>query len=217
MRSDELLYPVFLECCSFTTDAYWTSIFNDLAYGRTPYGAYISKGFLCCNYKGKGFSYKIEKKPVDLLFREVYALFTDRMGLMSYTETESKKKEFYSTPDSKAQWTSIRKKYSKDVLLEKYVIDLKHKHEMSLHDAKSLLSIICIALLFKTILTTDIEIADGKISHIDGITIANDGKPNTDKLFKYKEGYVPINIIQPEQMSEYWGKYMKRLSRYIRV
>lgn len=217
MRSDELLYPVFLECCSFTNDAYWMSIFNDLAYGRAPYGAYISKGFLCCNYKGKGFSYKIEKKPADILFGEVYTLFTGRMGLMSYTETESKKKEFYSTPDSKSQWASIRKKYSKDVLLEKYVIDLKHKHSLSLHDAKSLLSIICIALLFKTISTMDIEFAEGKISHIDGITITNDGKPNTDKLFKYKEGAVAINIIQSEQMSEYWGKYMKKLNKYIQV
>ena len=58
----EIVYPIFLECCQYTEDTFWESIFTDLAYGKPPYGTYISKGFLCCTHKKKDFSYKIEKK-----------------------------------------------------------------------------------------------------------------------------------------------------------
>ena len=58
----EIIYPIFLECCQFTDDKFWENVFEDLAYGKTPYGTYISKDFLCCSYKKKEFSYKIEKK-----------------------------------------------------------------------------------------------------------------------------------------------------------
>ena len=37
-------------------------IFEDLAYGKTPYGAYFNKDFLCCSFKGKEFSYKLDFK-----------------------------------------------------------------------------------------------------------------------------------------------------------
>ena len=58
----ELLYPIFLECSQHADDTFWENIFEDLAYGKAPYGTYISKDFLCCGYKKKEFSYKIEKK-----------------------------------------------------------------------------------------------------------------------------------------------------------
>ena len=42
----EIVYPVFLECCEFSVDSFWENIFEDLAYGKTPYGTYINKNFL---------------------------------------------------------------------------------------------------------------------------------------------------------------------------
>jgi hypothetical protein len=45
----EIAYPVFLEACQYTEDAYWENIFEELAYGKAPYGTYISKDFLCCS------------------------------------------------------------------------------------------------------------------------------------------------------------------------
>ena len=51
----ELLYPFFIDCCAFTEDKFWKSVFEDLAYGIAPYGAYVSKGAIMCNYKDKEF------------------------------------------------------------------------------------------------------------------------------------------------------------------
>ena len=66
MSANELIYPIFLEVCKYADeDIFWKYVFEDLAYGRSPYGTYITKNFMCCNYKGKEFSYKIEvtKQP----------------------------------------------------------------------------------------------------------------------------------------------------------
>ena len=79
----EIIYPVFLECCQYTNDIFWENIFEDLAYGKTPYGTYISKDFLCCNYKDKEFSYKIEKKPSNQLYSDIYGLLHKKLGLLS--------------------------------------------------------------------------------------------------------------------------------------
>ena len=79
----DILYPIFLECLQYTTDTFWENIFEDLAYGKTPYGTYINKNFLCCNYKNKEFSYKIEKKNADQLYNDVFNLLAKKLGLLS--------------------------------------------------------------------------------------------------------------------------------------
>lgn len=62
----ELLYPFLLECIQYCPDSFWESLFEDLAYGSPPMGAYISKNFLCCSYKNREFAYKLERKDVSV-------------------------------------------------------------------------------------------------------------------------------------------------------
>ena len=89
----EIVYPIFLECCQYAENTFWENIFENLAYGKTPYGTFISKDFLCCNYKKKEFSYKIERKCSKLLYQEVYNILTKKLGLMSTQEKITKQKE----------------------------------------------------------------------------------------------------------------------------
>ena len=88
----EIVYPIFIECCKHATDIFWENIFEDLAYGKTPYGTYISKDFLSCKYKKKEFSYKIERKLPELIYSEVYDLLSNKLGLLSNYEKIKKKK-----------------------------------------------------------------------------------------------------------------------------
>lgn len=90
----EIVYPIFLECCQYTNDIFWENIFEDLAYGKTPYGTYISKDFLCCNYKDKEFSYKIEKKNSEQLYEDIYLLLAKKLGLLSQRDKLKKKNRF---------------------------------------------------------------------------------------------------------------------------
>ena len=59
------------------------NVFEELSYGKTPYGTYISKNFFCCNYKDKGFNYKIDDKNPEELHNDIYSLLVKKLGLLS--------------------------------------------------------------------------------------------------------------------------------------
>ena len=132
----DIIYPWILNCCKFCSDSYWENIFEDLAYGRPPYGTYISRDFLCCNYKKKEFSYKIENKEPLKLHNDIYNLLKNRLGLLSRQDKAKNQLEFKNTEEtlksSRKNWSDIRKKNIKDLLIEQYVIRMKQKHKLNI-------------------------------------------------------------------------------------
>jgi hypothetical protein len=118
----EIVYPVFLECCEFSVDSFWENIFEDLAYGKTPYGKYINKNFLCCSYKNKEFSYKIERKEPQKLYTDIYNLPTKKLGIMSHIEKIQKRVDFQNTEsrikEFRQDWGNIRKKNALSICIK---------------------------------------------------------------------------------------------------
>jgi hypothetical protein len=215
----EIIYPIFLECCQYSNDIFWENIFEDLAYAKTPYGTYISKGFLCCNYKDKEFSYKIEQKDSEQLYNDIYLLLAKKLGLLSQRDKIKKKIDFFNIEEElkegRKNWSSIRKKNIKDLLIEKYVIDMKTKHLLSVKQSQYLLSIIFIAMVFKVITVKDIHYENGKIEHIDGIEIKN---KQINILRNIYNAEIPLNnciIIEPNLMSDNWEKYLINLKKIL--
>jgi hypothetical protein len=172
----EILYPFFLECCQFAEDKFWESVFEDLAYGITPYGTYINKTFLCCNYKNKEFSYKIERKNPKVLYTDIYGLLSTKVGILSQKEKQKKRLDFHrvekTIKNSRQKWSDIRKKNIKDLLIERYVIEMRRTHRLTLKQAKYLLAVVTLAIVFKIITAKDITYSEDKIQHIDGIEIS---------------------------------------------
>lgn len=214
----EIIYPIFLECYQYCPDGFWENIFEDLAYGKTPYGTYISKDFLCCNYKDKEFSYKIERnKQSKLLYEEVYELLAKKLGLLSEQDKLKKRTEFYNVEEnikaSRKDWSSIRKKNVKDLLIENYVIDMKNKHKLSIKQAKYLLSIIFIAIVFKVINTKDIEYSDGKIHNIKGIDFERKNIIMRKNIYDIEVSFAPSIVIDKKLMSDNWEKYLTTLRK----
>lgn len=212
----EIIYPFFAECYEYAQgDSFWINVFDDLAYGKPPYGTYISKDFLICSYKGKEFSYKIERKDPEILYNEVYSLLTEKLGILSQKEKASKKIAFSeiekSMKNSRQNWSSIRKKNIKDSLYEKYVLEMKSKYNLSIRQAKYLLSLIIILLMFKTITSKDITYSDERIVNISGI--------------EFEEGKIllkrPIcsliheidDVVEEKDMSHFWKKYIANLQQ----
>ena len=212
----EIVYPVFLECLEYTDDIFWKSIFEDLAYGKAPHGTYINKGFLCCSYKGKEFSYKLERKDPEILWNELYQILTDKIGIFSQKEKKDQKLAFSEMQKLlKSENSNSRRKNSKDMLFQKYAIEMKREHNLSIKQTKYLLSIISICLLFKTITTKDIIIEDEKIISINGIDIENGEvilkKPfcNGDNIIK-EQPEKPLNL-----MNKNWELYLDEIkSKY---
>lgn len=211
----EIIYPVFLECAKYTTDIFWENVFEYLAYGKPPYGTYISKDFICCSYKKKEFSYKIEKKDSKILYTELYELFTKKLGLFSQTEKLKKRQEISNLErTTRTNWNSIRKKNVKEMLIELYVQKVKNEYNLSLTQSKHLLSVINISLMLKIISSKDIIFNHGHIQEIDGIEF------KSGKVFFNKDIFdLDADIVEEETfikhkiLSETWEKYKKILHK----
>jgi hypothetical protein len=215
----EILYPIFLECCEFTNDIFWENVFEDLSYGKTPYGTYISKDSLCCNYKDKEFNYKIEKKDPKELYNDIYNLLSKKLGLLSQRDKLKKKIDFYNIEEEikegRKNWSSIRKKNIKDLCIEKYVIDMKNKYCLSTKQAKYLLSTIFIAMVFKVITSKDIHYENGKIQHIDGILLKKKQIILERDIYNSDNNYNNCIIIDSNLIFYNWDKYILSLKKMI--
>jgi len=213
----EIIYPVFFECCEIATDNFWKNIFEDLAYGKTPYGTYINKDFLCCSYKNKEFSYKIERKDSKTIYDDIYKLLTDKLGILSRKEKVKKLVAFHKTEtrikEFRQEWGNIRKKNIKDLLVEKYVIDMKNKHSLSIKQAKYLLSVLFMAIVFKVITSKDIEYSDGKIQKINGIEFYKKKIVVKRNIYTTEVNISPEIFTNKQLMSDNWEKYLKDLRK----
>lgn len=214
----EVLHPIFLQCCQFATDAYWDNIFEDLAYGKTPHGCYISKNFICSNQKKKAFSYQIDTSDPEKTFNEVYNLFVVKLGLISSKEKAKRELEFRNTQESLKEmtkdWKTIQKKPTiRDILIEQYIVNMKRKHSLSVRQMRYLLSVIFLAMTFKVIVSSDIDYHDGQIHSIKGIDFEKH-KINLDiNLKKLEVSFSPQIVNSKKLMSESWEKFIISLQK----
>ena len=217
----EIIYPIFLDCCQFTNDIFWENVFEDLSYGKTPYGTYISKDALCCNYKDKEFNYKIEQKDPLQLYTDIYGLLSKKLGLLSQRDKLKKKIDFYNIEEEikegRKNWSSIRKKNIKDLCIEKYVIDMKNKYSLTISQTKYLLSVIFIAMVFKVITSKDIHYENGKITHIDGITLKKKQIILDRDIYNSESNFNNCIFLEPNLISSHWPKYLDNLKKLVNV
>lgn len=215
----EIIYPIFLECCEFSEDTFWKNVFEDLSYGKCPYGTYITKDFFCCNYKNKEFSYKIEKKDPEILYNDIYELLSKKLGLLSHKDKIKKKIDFSilenEIKENRKNWSNIRKKNIKDLLIENYVIEMKKTYSLSIKQSRELLSIIFIAMVFKVITIKDIEYSDGVIKNINGISFKNKEIIVDRDIYDFDINITPYIIVDKKSMSDNWEKYLDILRKLI--
>ena len=213
----DIIYPVFLECVNYTNNIFWQNIFEDLAYGKSPYGTYFYKNFIICSYKDKEFNYKIETDEPSVIYKDLYQLFTQKLGLLSNKEKIKNKLDFFKYENdlkkSSETWKTIRKKNIKDVLIERYVIDNKKKYNLTIKQGKYLLSLILTCIIFKIILPTDILYDNREITNIKGINF-------TDKHIIIKRDIIKdsINITDEQEykkktFSDKWVKFLINIEK----
>jgi len=217
MQKKELLYPIFLECCQFTSDIFWENIFEELAYGKTPYGTYISKNFLICNNRKKNFSYKITFQDAKTVYTDIYQILVNKLGLLSQREKIKQRLELQESEKkikaSQTDWASIRKKNVKEILIEQYVVRMKTLHNLSVQEARYLLSVIYMAMMFKVITSKDIEYNNGRINHIENIDFEQ-GKVILGIDIYDCEASITSKPISPiKLLSDNWGKYLNEIKK----
>lgn len=218
-KKKEIIYPIFLECYTYTKNPYWANVFENLAYGNTPYGTYFSKDFFCCGYKNKEFSYLIKDKEAKKIHDDLYLLLTEKLELFSNEERSEKRRKFFEMEKriqkDKNDWNNLKKKRVKNILFERYVLAKKKEHNLSNSQAKYLLAMIFIFIVFKLIKPSDIVYTNSKIQEIKGITIKN-GKIDLGRKIVWKDAkYAKIPIPTDKILSENWYKYIEKLKKEI--
>lgn len=161
----KILYPIFLKLSSKMTDNFWRYIYEDLAYGKTPYGLYIQDNYLCCFIRNKEFSFKITDNVESL--EDLHNLLRKRAGILSEKDKIEDKENIYNEKSRESQ--CITKKNYRDNLIQNYIIKSGKKYNIKLELLKSLLMFLNNAFLFKIISRSDIVFKNDCIDSIKGI------------------------------------------------
>lgn len=216
----DIIYPMFLECCQFAQDEYWKGIFEDLAYGITPSGTYISKGSLCCSYKKKSFNYVLEKKEPHILYEEVYKHLSGKMGIVSQKERLEKISTISAITQQlresrQESWNKIKKKNDREALIQMYVIRKKDEHRLNIKQARYLLDIISIAMVYKAITVKEIDYRNGKVENITGIDFIKKKVVLENDIYNIEVSFSPQIVIDQKIISESWEKYVESLQKIL--
>ena len=151
------------------------------------------------------------------MYNEVYDLLANKLGLLSHQDKLNKRIEFYNVEENikacRKDWSSIRKKNVKDLLIENYVIDMKNKYNLSIKQAKRLLSIIFIGIVFKVINSKDIEYSEGRIQNINGVDFERKKIIMRKNIYDLEVSFAPSIIIDKKLMSDNWEKYLTTLRK----
>ena len=218
-----IVYPVLLECVSCTDDIFWKRVFNDLAYGITPYGTYLSKGSFCCSQKGKEFRYKIKRKDVNILYKEIHRILSKKVGISSEQDIIVKTKEYERIKDiiidQHSSWETIKKKNLKNLYIENFIINMKRKYSLSLDEVNRMSSKIFTAITFKIIKGSDIVFKEGEIKSIRGLTFLKQKSDSDVFMFNYaksiyeKGAILGFEPLLRKPMSDNWIKHTKSIAR----
>ena len=209
----DIIYPIFIECLKFCENKFWSSIFEDMAYGKTPHGTYIHKNFFCCNYKGKEFSYKIEEIESENIYNDIFSLLTKKLKILSEEDRKNQILDFIKIENEMNEqrfdkWSSIKKKSTKDSLIENFIIEKKRNHDLSDKQVKNLQKQINLGLIFKTISHKDIILKDGRIEKINDLDFfKKDFKINRDLIKSDETENYTEQTIEIYKLSDIYKKY----------
>jgi hypothetical protein len=162
----EIIHPIFLKIASSMEDTFWKYIYEDLSYGKCPYGIYLQNDYICCFIKGKEFSYRIIEDKSEVL-DDIHNLLKNRAGILSDKEKIQQKEDFFQKKT--IQKKNINKKFLRENLIQNFILKEGKKYNIKLEHQKNLISFLYIAFLFKSITINDIQFEKSEIKSINGI------------------------------------------------
>ena len=210
----DIIYPFFLYCTKYTTDEFWKNIFEDLSFGETPTGVFISKNMIQSIVKGKEFVYKINPtEDPEKIYTDLRHILSDKMNILSPTELQKNKSLVPRTKTKVDKWSNIKKKTIKDILLSNYVVEICKEKEVSKNKTNDLLDIITLFISLKILDNNDIILSDNKIVKIDGLFFdENMGTFRFDKHVDFTNNDIEV-IEENKKMISEWKKFIGQLEK----
>ena len=132
----EITYPIFLKLASIQEDTFWKYIYEDLSYGKCPYGIYIQNDYICSFIKGKEFSYHFDDKEEHL--KEIHNLLKNKAGILSEKEKIQQKEDFFQKKNNEKKF--INKKFLRENLIQNFVIQQGKIYNIGSEHKRNLIS-----------------------------------------------------------------------------
>lgn len=210
----EVVNPIFLECSSLCKDEFWISIYNDLSLGKTPRGLYLKNGALHSTNKRKGFSYTFTKKTAEEIMTELHVLITEKTNIYSDKDMKKKKKDMEKVKNKIKQmrdvdkFSMIRKKKTREMLLDAFVIKMKYKYKLQWDIVRSLREKIKLGFLEKKLVSADVIYKEGEIKKIRGLIYDEE----TQQFELNNKSKLKTEVIVKDDilLSRYWNKKTKK-------
>tara|TARA_Y100000022_G_C13136761_1_gene323007 strand:+ start:91 stop:648 length:558 start_codon:yes stop_codon:yes gene_type:complete len=183
----------------YTDDIFWKNTFEELSYGKCPYGIYISNDNICCNYKDKKFCYNIyNNNDPETIYNNIYSLFKNKFGLLSKKDKLLTNKMFINKQNEindilNNDWSNIKRKNIRLMLIEKFVIKQSEKYSLDLLQSKDLYNKIILGLLFKTIHKNSIVYEDQNIKEIKSISFKKNSFSFNKSLYTFKKELIFVD------------------------
>lgn len=202
----KILYPIFLKLSSKMTDNFWRYVYEDLSYGKTPYGLYIQDEYLVCYIKNKEFSYRINDSTEESL-EELHVLLKKRAGILSEKDKIEDRETLLN--EKIEQTKSIHKKTYRDNLIQNYIIRQGKKYNIKTDVLKNLLSFLSNAFLFKIITLQDIQFKLDQIESIQGIIFKKNKILIQHDLFSnIHNTSIVEDELRKQNVLELWGQFL---------
>lgn len=228
MSRDELLHPVFLNCCRYAVDLFWENLFEDMAYGITPYGTYIANDAIYCKAPdGSTVSTFIDHVDPEKTYNDFYDILFGVMNISSPEQRIQAQDAFKaadeSSVSSRVKWVDIRKKNIKDILIDVFVSKMKDEYKLSLRSSVKLKTAIVSGLAFNTLDSSDVHMEDGYISSIDGIDFEHGKFVNNIDDYNDTEDVTELmdslnmtdytSKAKTKNLSDLWKRYLDDISK----
>lgn len=203
-------YPIFLEFTHHVKDEYWKLLYEDMAFGKFPGGAYVQKNFFCCYCKGKEFSVELIPKNFSV-FTQIHSLLSNDLGIRS-------EKEKLVLKESVIQSQTVKdpKRLIKDVSLTSFIIKKGETHNLPDNIIRKIFSLFIVGFMFKTLLLKDVIFNGNEIQEIRGFNFADRKVRINKNILELKKPHNEYeNHIRNDSsnlLSSHWQKYTDNLS-----
>ncbi len=161
--------------------AYWSNLFENLAYGITPYGIVLDTDAhtLTTHIKSVAHTCAFDNVDAKQCYRTVYEFLYTVAQIRSNRQHVLQNQMLANAyMNQTTAWLDIKKKYIKELLLYNYVIELTHKYRLAKYQMRLLMSNIMLWFQFKLLTKYDVEYdaVRCRIRHIKDLFITKTGQ-----------------------------------------
>jgi hypothetical protein len=183
-RESFFIFALLLKCSTYAHNKYWNIVFENMSNNITPHESIIIQDNSIYYYiNKKKYSYNIadedlKKNQFKIIYNNIYNFLKKKIGIESIEGIDTDIEQTYISQQSKnTTWSDITKKSDILFYIEKYLFELKQKHDLNYEQMVHFNKYIKLPFILKKIYNS-IEFCSiqKKITNIKKIKI-KDGKP----------------------------------------